>query len=71
MKRWNCFALCLCVMMIFAFAACGSAETASDTATDKNGDIIILYTSDIHCGVDRGFGLAGLKQVRDTLEQKG
>ena len=38
---------------------------------EKNGDIMILFTSDIHCGVDQGFGLAGLKQVRDTLEAEG
>ena len=39
--------------------------------TEKNGDIYILCTSDVHCGVDQGFGYAGLEQVRDTLEEKG
>ena len=32
---------------------------------------MILYTSDIHCGADQGFGLVGLKQVRDTFEAQG
>ena len=38
---------------------------------EKNGEVYILYTSDIHCGIDQGFGLAGLQQVRDTLEAQG
>lgn len=25
----------------------------------------------MHCGVEQGFGYAGLQQVRDTLESKG
>ena len=51
-----------------------SAESAGETEpapVEKNGDVYILFTSDIHCGVDQGFGLAGLKQVRDSLEQQG
>ena len=38
---------------------------------EKNGDIMILFTSDIHCGVDKGFTLAGLKQLRDSYEAQG
>ena len=33
---------------------------------EKNGDIMVLFTSDIHCGVDKGFTLAGLKKIRDS-----
>ena len=39
--------------------------------TGKNGEIYILYTSDVHCGVDEGFGYAGLKDIRDNLEAEG
>ncbi len=46
-------------------------ETTEEEATEKNGDIYILVTSDVHCGIDQGFGYAGLQQVRDTLEQQG
>ena len=38
---------------------------------EKNGEIYILYTSDVHCGVDEGIGYAGLKTIRQTLEEKG
>ena len=55
-----------------ASAQVASAAAAEDQQpAEKNGDIMILYTSDIHCGVDQGFGLVGLKQVRDTLETRG
>lgn len=37
----------------------------------KNGEIYILYTSDVHCGMDQGFGYAGLMQVRQSLEDQG
>ena len=48
------------------------SESAEEPApVEKNGDVYILYTSDIHCGVDQGFGLAGLKQIRDSLEAQG
>ncbi|MBQ6500325.1 MAG: 5'-nucleotidase C-terminal domain-containing protein [Mogibacterium sp.] len=32
---------------------------------------MILYTSDMHCGIAEGFGLAGLQAVRENLEAKG
>lgn len=48
-----------------------AAAEEADTAAEKNGEIYILFTSDVHCGVDQGFGYAGLEQVRDTLEEKG
>ena len=38
---------------------------------EKNGEIYILFTSDIHCGIDQGFSMAGLVQIRDTLEAQG
>ena len=46
-------------------------EPAEEQAVEKNGDIVILYTSDVHCGVDQGFGYAGLEQIRDYLLSRG
>ncbi len=48
-----------------------SANPAAEPAAEKTGDIIILYTSDMHCGLKQGFGAVGLAQVRDTLERNG
>ncbi len=38
---------------------------------ERSADIVILFTSDVHCGVDQGFGYAGLQQVRDYLVASG
>ena len=38
---------------------------------EKNGDVYIIFTADVHCGVDQGFGYAGVQQIRDTLEGQG
>ena len=45
--------------------------TEPEPVVEKNGDIIILFTSDVHCGIDQGFGYAGLQQVRDALTADG
>ena len=63
-------AFCLCAVLAVILAVCGPA--AAETApAPKNGDVVVLYTSDIHCGVEKGFGFAGLWQVRETLEAQG
>lgn len=52
-------------------AASSSSPDDQTVTAEKNGDIMILYTSDVHCGVDQGFGYAGLQQVRNALEAQG
>ena len=32
---------------------------------------MVLFTSDVHCGVDQGFGYAGLAFIRDNLKDQG
>jgi 2',3'-cyclic-nucleotide 2'-phosphodiesterase (5'-nucleotidase family) len=41
------------------------AEEAAAPALEKN--LVILFTSDVHCGVDQGWGYAGLTAVKDAL----
>lgn len=43
----------------------------NETEKEKNGEVYILFTSDVHCGIDKGFGYAGLKAIRDRLESEG
>ena len=52
-------------------SAAQEAPTETAQQTEKNGDIYILFTSDVHCGIDQGFGFVGLQQIRDTLEKDG
>ncbi|MBQ4288416.1 MAG: bifunctional metallophosphatase/5'-nucleotidase [Clostridia bacterium] len=37
----------------------------------KNGEVYVLFTSDVHCGIDSGFGYDGLFQIKKTLESSG
>ncbi len=46
-------------------------DTPTEEKVQKNGEIYILFTSDVHCGVDQGFGYAGLDQIRQNLEDQG
>ena len=55
-------ALLLALLMLL-----GGAAFAEETGLTK--DIVVLFTSDVHCGIDQGFGYAGLAAVRDTLEE--
>ena len=43
----------------------------TEPASEKNGEVVILFTSDVHCGIDQGFGYAGLSQIRESLEAQG
>ena len=73
--------LLLCAIlavMLILFAGCEQTagpqtdvNQAQAAVEDHSGDIYILYTSDIHCGVEKGFGLIGLQQIRETLESQG
>ena len=49
----------------------GTEEAGETAETEKNGEVYVLCTSDVHCGVDKGFGFAGLAQIRESLEKKG
>ena len=40
------------------------------TVTLKRDDIIILYTNDIHCGIEDHIGYAGLAEYKEALEEK-
>ena len=65
MKRLLVFLLVL--MLATAGIAC--AETAEKPLPSK--DILVLFTSDVHCGVDQNFGYVGLKAIKDTAEAAG
>ena len=49
----------------------GTAAITSASAAEANGDAVILYTSDVHGGIDLGFGYVGLEQIKESLEALG
>ena len=64
MKKLFCLLLGL-VLALGCFPALG--EDTAAPALEK--DLIILYTSDVHCGIDQGWGYAGLYAVKEALSQ--
>ena len=61
------FAMLVALVMA---ASCLGLAVAEETAGLKQ-DVLVLFTSDVHCGVDQNFGYAGLQQVRDAAVAAG
>ena len=62
MKKLLALLLSLCMLL----GCCAAlAEEAAGPALEKN--LVILYTSDVHCGIDVGWGYAGLYAVKENL----
>jgi len=45
--------------------------TATAEAVIPAKDIVVLFTSDAHCGVDQGFGYVGVAAIRDKMVAAG
>ena len=65
-KRLLALILCLTLLL-----CCGSFVAFADDEEEPRPDIVILFTSDVHCGINQGFGYAGLEQIRDGLVARG
>ena len=62
MKKLLSILLSMCLLL----GCCAAfAEEAAAPALQKN--LIVLYTSDVHCGVEQGWGYAGLYAVKENL----
>jgi 2',3'-cyclic-nucleotide 2'-phosphodiesterase (5'-nucleotidase family) len=57
-------AVCLLASLFVGFGGTASAETAPEER-----DLVILFTSDVHCGIDQGWGYAGLYAIKDNLSK--
>ena len=66
MKRALSLILCLCLAAsLFGSMSAGAwAETPADER-----DLIILFTSDVHCGIDQGWGYAGVYAMKENLSR--
>ena len=65
MKK-RALAFLLALVLLAALGISAGAE-----GSERTGDVVILYTSDVHCGVDKGFGYAGLQAIREYLTAQG
>ena len=71
MKRRGLSVLLALVLLLGLSLGLSVTGRAAAEGYAAGGDIVILYTSDVHCGIDQGFGYAGLQQIRDSLRARG
>ena len=71
MKRRGFSVLLALVLLLGLSLGLGVTGRAAAEGYAAGGDIVILYTSDVHCGIDQGFGYAGLQQICDSLRARG
>lgn len=62
MKRILGLLLALCMLL-------GGTAVAQEAALTQ--DVVVLFTSDVHCGVDQGFGYVGVAAIRDAMKAAG
>ncbi len=55
----------LSILMLLCMAAC--AKTPNDGKLD---DVIVLFTNDVHCGIDDNIGYAGLSAYKKDMSEK-
>ncbi|MBE5808670.1 MAG: bifunctional metallophosphatase/5'-nucleotidase [Clostridiales bacterium] len=62
--------LTVAILLVLALVlTAATAEEAQQTGLLR--DVLVLFTSDVHCGVDQNFGYAGLQAVREAAIKAG
>ena len=64
-RKRRALSLWLTLVMVFTMALGGSF-----TAFAADHDIVVLYTNDVHCGVDDNIGYAGLALYKRQMQQQ-
>jgi len=49
----------------------GQSASEAEPIESENGNIVILYTNDVHCAVDTGIGYSGLSAYKKQMEEEG
>ena len=63
MKKF--LALLLSIMMML-----GCVAMAEEAPAGLTKNIVVLFTSDVHAGIDQGWGYAGVAAIRDAMAAK-
>ena len=61
--------LCLFAALLLLVLCLGTGS--AEQAPGLTRDVVVLFTSDVHCGMDQHFGYVGLQAVRDSMEAAG
>ena len=61
----------LAILMVLAMLGTVAVGAAEEETTGLTQDVVVLFTSDVHCGIDQNFGYVGLKAAKDSMEAAG
>lgn len=64
------FAGILCLIMLFGLVACKPEEPVPFTVLKDPEDVVVLFTNDVHCGIDGNIGYAGLSAYKKSMSEK-
>ena len=64
------FALLTAISLVLA-APVFAEEATPEEAGGLTKDLVVLFTSDVHCGIDQNFGYVGLEAIKENLEANG
>lgn len=53
----------LCFIFLFCMTACGETD-------NRINDVVVLFTNDVHCGIDKSIGYAGLSAYKKDMNEK-
>lgn len=59
----------LLLAVVMALSLTVTSFAADTTTSVAKGDIVVLYTNDVHCGVDDNIGYAGLAAYRNDMKK--
>lgn len=57
------------LLVIALLLGCCAALAEEVPSSGMAKDLIVLFTSDVHCGVDVGWGYGGLYEIKDSLSR--
>ena len=57
--------------LLLAMMLLGCTAMAEEAAPALTKDLVVLFTSDAHCGIEQGWGYAGLAALRDAMVAQG
>ncbi len=61
--------LCALIIALLFLLGCSPAPAEENSAPALTRDVKILFTSDVHCAIDRGWGYGGIYAVKQGLSR--
>ena len=62
--------ICIFVVVMMLLSTFG-VSAASDVRDGEQPALVVLFTNDVHCGIEDNWGYAGLAAVRNAYEEQG